>query len=120
LSDGTSKKPPGDRPTDPPPTQRISGPIARSLTPPGSGPRDLRGATASQRGTLPAPEAVPRRLLESEELGWLALDEDALKLAELVDGVRTIRELAALRGSPIGLTQMLIMHLRDRHVITFA
>jgi hypothetical protein len=80
----------------------------------------LRGATASQRGTLPAPEAVPRKLLDSDELGWLALDEDALKLAEVVDGVRTIRELAALRGLPLGLTQMLVMHLRDRHVVSFA
>lgn len=98
----------------------MSGPVARSLSPPTSGTRDLRGATPSQRGTLPAPEAVPRRLLDSDELAWLALDEDALRLAELVDGVRTIRELAALRGSPLGLTQMLIMHLRERHVVSFA
>lgn len=80
----------------------------------------MRGATTSQRATVPAPDAVPCRLLEADELGWLAQDEDALKLAEVVDGVRTIRELAALRGLPIGLTQMLIAHLRDRHVISFA
>lgn len=119
MSDGSSKKRPSDRPTQPPPTERVSGPVARAPGP-ASGPRDLRGATASQRATLPAPEAVPCRLLEADELGWLALDADALKLAELVDGVRTIRELAALRGLPIGLTQMLISHLRDRHVISFS
>ena len=80
--------------------------------------RDLRGGTSSQRGTLPAPEAVARRLLDLEELGWLALDDDAVRLAEVVDGVRTIRELAALCGLPLGLTQMLIAPLRDRHVVT--
>jgi hypothetical protein len=120
VGDGSSRDRPSDRPTDPPPTERVSGPLARSLSGPTPGTRDLRGATASQRGTLPAPEAVPRRLLDSDELGWLALDEEALRLAQLVDGVRTIRELAALRGAPLGMTQMLVMHLRERHVVTFA
>jgi len=86
---------------------------------PTSETRDLRGGgTTSQRGTLPAPEVVARRLLELDELGWLALDDDALRVAEVVDGVRTIRELSALCGLPLGLTQMLIAHLRDRHVVT--
>jgi hypothetical protein len=61
---------------------------------------------------------VAQRLVDVDELGWLALDEDALRLAEVVDGVRTIRELAALCGLPLGLTQMLIAHLRERQVVT--
>lgn len=68
---------------------------------------------------MPSPEAVPRRLLDVEELGWLPLDEDAMRLAELIDGVRTIRELAALRKISIGMAQMLVVHLRDRHVLSF-
>jgi hypothetical protein len=63
---------------------------------------------------------VPRRLLDVEDLDWLALDEDASRLAELVDGVRTIRELAALCGIPLGLTQMLIGQLRSRQVVSFS
>jgi hypothetical protein len=63
---------------------------------------------------------VARRLLDQDELGWLALDEDAQRVAEAVDGVRTIRELAALCGMPLGLTQMLVAHLRDRGVVSLS
>lgn len=97
----------------------MSGPVPRAQAPK-SDPQRTRGATTSQRATVPAPEAVPCRILELDELGWLALDEDALRLAEVIDGVRTIRELAALRGISLGLAQMLIGHLRERHVISFA
>lgn len=68
---------------------------------------------------MPSPEAVPRRLLDVDELGWLPLDQDAMRLAEHIDGVRTIRELAALCRLSIGMAQMLVVHLRDRHVVAF-
>ena len=116
MSDGTSKTP-SDRPSEPPATVRRP-----ELEPPSSDPISdarVRGATASQRATLPGPDAVPRALLEPEELSWLALDEQAIRLAELIDGVRTIRELAALRGISVGSAQMLVVQLRDRHVLSF-
>ena len=116
VDDGTSRDRPSDWPTQPPAGERQSGPVRSSS--PTSETRDVRGGTTSQRATVPAPEAVARRLLDLDELGWLALDEDALRLAEVVDGVRTIRELAVLCGMPLGLTQMLISHLRDRHVVS--
>ena len=79
----------------------------------------VRGAPASHRATMPGPDAVPRVLLEPQELAFLALDEQALRLAELIDGVRTIRELSALLGIPVGMAQGLVVQLRDRHVLAF-
>lgn len=109
---------PSDRPSLAPETVRRPE-VALPPSDPMHDARTVRGATASQRATLPGPDAVPRALLEPQELAWLALDEQAIRLAELIDGVRTIRELAALRGIPVGMAQMLVALLRDRHVLTF-
>jgi len=109
---------PSDRPSQPPETVRIP-----ELAPPSSDPTSdapkVGGATAGQRATLPGPDAVPRALLEPDELAWLPLDEHSIRLAALIDGIRTIRELAALRGIPVGMAQMRIAQLRDRHAISF-
>jgi hypothetical protein len=82
---------PKDRDSEPPPTRRA---------PP-----------------LPEPDAVPRLLLEVDELRWIAIEEHATRLASLVDGTRTVRELASLCGLELPAAQLILAGLWDRHVV---
>jgi hypothetical protein len=67
---------------------------------------------------MPEPGAVPRLLLEVEELRWTAIGEEATRLAELIDGVRTVRELAAACGIELAAAQLMVADLRDRHIVS--
>jgi hypothetical protein len=66
---------------------------------------------------LPGLDVAPRMLLEPEDLGFVALDEESVAIAHLVDGVRTVRELAAARGLSLHEARLRVADLRDRHVI---
>jgi len=61
---------------------------------------------------------VPRLTLAVNELGWVAIAEDAMRLAQQVDGVRSVRELAAACGFELETAQLIVADLRDRHVVT--
>lgn len=65
---------------------------------------------------LPEPDAVPRLVLEPNELEWVALDPESLRVARLIDGVRSVRELAAICGCELVTAQIIVAGLRDRHV----
>ena len=66
---------------------------------------------------LPEPDAVPRLLLEVDELRWIAIEEHATRLASLVDDTRTVRELADLCDLELPAAQLILASLRDRHVV---
>lgn len=66
---------------------------------------------------LPGPDAAPRMLLEVEDLAFVAVDEESVAIAHLVDGVRTVRELAAARGISVHEARLRVADLRDRHVV---
>ena len=66
---------------------------------------------------LPGPDAAPRMLLELGDLSFVAIDAESVALAQLVDGVRTVRELAAARGISLHEARLRVADLRDRHVV---
>ncbi len=98
---------PEDRPDRPgysePTTARSFAPMAQRTSRP-DGP------------ALPEPDAVPHLVLEPGELEWVALDPESLRLARLVDGVRSVRELAAICDCELVTAQIIVAGLRDRHV----
>lgn len=65
---------------------------------------------------LPEPDAVPHLVLEANELEWVALDPESLRLARLVDGVRSVIELAAICDCELVTAQIIVAGLRERHV----
>jgi hypothetical protein len=66
---------------------------------------------------IPEPNAVPRLILAVNELGWVAIAGDAVRLAQQVDGVRSVRELAAACGFELETAQLIVADLCDRHVV---
>ncbi|HTQ46901.1 MAG TPA: hypothetical protein VMI75_29305 [Polyangiaceae bacterium] len=52
-----------------------------------------------------------------EELQWIAIEGNAARLAALVNGTRTVRELADLCGLELPAAQLILSGLRDRHVV---
>lgn len=66
---------------------------------------------------LPGPDAAPRMLLDLDDLGFVAIDQESVAIAHLVDGIRTVRELAAARGLSLHEARLRVADLRDRHVV---
>lgn len=66
---------------------------------------------------LPEPDAVPHLVLDHAELEWVALDQESLRFARLIDGVRSVRELAAICGCGIATARNVVAGLRERHVV---
>jgi len=79
--------------------------------------RDSEPPPTRRASPLPEPDAVPRLLLEVEELQWIAIEGNAARLAALVNGTRTVRELADLCGLELPAAQLILSGLRDRHVV---
>ena len=52
-----------------------------------------------------------------DELRWIAIEEHATRLASLVDGTRSVRELADLCGLELPAAQLILASLRERHVV---
>ncbi|HEY8091159.1 MAG TPA: hypothetical protein VIF09_25020 [Polyangiaceae bacterium] len=85
-----------------------------------TGQSETRGLSPSgshRSSTLPAPHMIPRLLVEIDDLVWVAIDDETRSLAELVDSVRTVRELAAASGLVLRDAQLRLADLRDRHVV---
>jgi hypothetical protein len=79
--------------------------------------RDSEPPPTRRASPLPEPGAVPRLLLEVDELQWIAIEGNAARLAALANGMRTVRELASLCGLELPAAQLILAGLRDRHVI---
>jgi hypothetical protein len=67
--------------------------------------------------TLPGAHVVPRLAVDPGDLAWFDADEASLRLAALVDGQRSIKELANLCGLRLSEAQFRVANLRDRNVI---
>jgi hypothetical protein len=79
--------------------------------------RDSEPPPTRRGSPLPEPDAVPRLLLEVDELQWIAIEGHATRLATLVNGTRTVRELADLCAMELPTAQLILAGLRDRHVV---
>jgi hypothetical protein len=82
------------------------------------------GRTAVKRGsrqtdslTLPRSSAVPKLIVAPDDLPWFNLDEQVQGILALIDGVRTIAEIARRTATSVGELQLRIADLRDRGVI---
>jgi hypothetical protein len=67
--------------------------------------------------TLPGPYAVPRLLVAAADLAWFELDEVALRAAEMVDGRRTIQDIADRVRAKVGVLQLMVADLREKGVV---
>lgn len=67
--------------------------------------------------TLPSSTAVPKLIVAQDDLPWFNLDEQMARLATLIDGTRTIAELARRTATSAGEVQLRIADLRERGVI---
>jgi hypothetical protein len=92
------------------PTRKLRSNVPPTLP---SAPKVPRATTIA----LPGADAAPRMLLELTDLGFVAIDEESVAIAHLVDGVRTVRELAAARGISLHEARLRVADLRDRHVV---
>jgi hypothetical protein len=104
----------GSRDTVPPPTT-YSDVRALSRRPPAGGHEDPR--LDSSALTLPTAYAIPVLLGEAAALASLSCDDPMRDILTLVDGTRTIADIAACRHVPSGEMQLHIADLRDRGVV---
>ncbi|MGH7436416.1 MAG: hypothetical protein ACRENE_12155 [Polyangiaceae bacterium] len=84
--------------------------------PPAQGRDDARRFD-SRSMTLPGPSAVPKVAVHGSDLSWFDLGEDARALLPLIDGVRTVAQIARDRGIAAREVQLRLADLRSRGVI---
>jgi hypothetical protein len=109
---------PASIPTSPPPAvftelRRMSGrpsPIPPSV-------RDESRPHDSRSFTLPGPQAVPKLLVDSADLSWFELAEETRALIPLIDGARSVAQIARDRGIHCREVQLRLADLRARGVI---
>ncbi len=71
----------------------------------------------SRSMTLPGPSAVPKLTVHGSDLTWFDLGDEARALLPLIDGVRTVAQIARDRGIPAREAQLRVADLRARGVI---
>jgi len=74
-------------------------------------------AHTSHSITLPSPYVVPKLLMAFDDVPWFDFDEQVQGILALIDGVRTIAEIARRTATSPGELQLRIADLRDRGVI---
>jgi hypothetical protein len=81
--------------------------------------RQSRGPAGDEEPTttLPSAQVVPRLVVDAGDLAWFDADEASLRLAALVDGQRSVIELARLCGLKLSEAQFCIANLRDRNIL---
>lgn len=85
---------------------------------PRAGPTAVKGASRQTDSlTLPTASAVPKLIVANDDLAWFNLDEPMHTILALIDGVRTIAEIARGTATSAGEVQLRIADLRDRGVI---
>ncbi len=67
--------------------------------------------------TLPTAYAIPVLLVTEAELTALGCEGPMREIVALVDGARTVADIAACRGVPSGEMQLHIADLRDRGIV---
>jgi hypothetical protein len=75
------------------------------------------GSRQTDSLTLPSSSAVPKLVVAQDDLAWFNLDEPMERLLTLIDGMRTIAELARRTGTSAGEVQLRIADLRERGII---
>jgi hypothetical protein len=71
----------------------------------------------SRSMTLPGPGSVPKVAVHGSDLSWFDLGDDARALLPLIDGVRTVAQIARDRGIAAREAQLRLADLRARGVI---
>jgi hypothetical protein len=71
----------------------------------------------SRSMTLPGPSSVPKVAVHGSDLTWFELGDDARALLPLIDGVRTVAQIARDRGIAAREAQLRLADLRSRGVI---
>jgi hypothetical protein len=79
--------------------------------------RDEARRLDSRSMTLPGPSAVPKVAVHGSDLSWFDLGDDARALLPLIDGVRTVAQIARDRGIAAREVQLRLADLRARGVI---
>jgi hypothetical protein len=107
-------------PTVPPPAtfselQQLSARPSPAPLPPSR--NELKGNHDSHSFTLPGPDSVPRLLMDPADLSWFDIGDDARALLDLVDGRRSVTDIASDRGISPREAQLRIADLRDRGII---
>jgi len=97
------------------PSQHPTLKIPRVAAPEGAARPDGPRRIDSSSATLPSGYAVPRRLIESADIEWFA--PLTARVLALVDGRRTIQQIADEIPMALGETQLLIADLRERGII---
>ena len=82
--------------------------------PPSEGPRRIDSSSV----TLPSAYAIPRCLVEPTTIDGCALDDVTARLLVLVDGTRTIQQIADEVPIALGEVQLWIADLRERGFVT--
>ena len=120
--------PPQSAPTSPPPpifTELQNRSRHPSPLPPARTARELTADEErvearrldSRSMTLPGPSSVPKVTVHGSDLTWFDLGDDARALLPLIDGVRTVAQIARDRGIPAREAQLGVADLRARGVI---
>lgn len=92
--------------------------LAAEDSTPVAGPAAVKdGSRQTDSLTLPSSSAVPKMIVAHDDLPWFNLDEPMQSVLALVDGVRTIVEIARRTATSTGELQLRIADLRDRGVI---
>ncbi len=112
--------PPASVPTSPPPPvftelQRMSG--RPSPVPPPPSTRDDGRKHDSRSFTLPGPHAVPRLIVDPADLSWFELSEETRGLVPLIDGKRSVNDIARQKGIAPREAQLRLADLRARSII---
>jgi hypothetical protein len=71
----------------------------------------------SRSMTLPGPSSVPKVTVHGTDLTWFDLGDEARALLPLIDGIRTVAQIARERGIPAREVQLRVADLRARGVI---
>jgi len=67
--------------------------------------------------TLPSSYVVPKLIVAFDDLSWFDFDEPTQSVLALIDGVRTIAEIAERTARSAGELQLCIADLRERGVL---
>jgi hypothetical protein len=100
--------------TPPPPAYADVRRLSRQPPPP---PSDGWRRIDSDAVTLPRTDAVPKLVVERADLAWFGFDEQTQAIVALVDGVRTIAEIAWFCGTASREMQLRFADLRDHSVV---
>jgi hypothetical protein len=71
----------------------------------------------SRSFTLPGPDAVPRLLIAPADLNWFELQDETRAIVPLVDGARSVIQIAGLRGIAPREAQLRVADLRSRGIV---